>query len=500
MIETVTREERALAYVLRDADAFGALLDVLKPDYIEHPFYAVIYRLARPLYKKLKRPPTRDELLALVSSRLPVGEPVETLAGVTAAVDHLYTLDVTEASYLEVAEYVALRELTGLADTVSAGEGDVVGLLEQARSVVDRIEPLVSARDATKLIYPLRTEYLEKLLEVDDDEEVISTGYPSIDSLLRNRGMGRGELMVVMAPTNAGKSHILLNFTANFVEQGLRVAYFTLDDTQTEVDRRFLGRASRVGLDRPYTKQERHEALLEWMRERNINPNNLVLTSLVAERLTVGTIRGYVGMMERDGGPVDVIVVDYGDLLEASNPQEKHHLRLGDVFEGLRRMGKLHNALVLTATQTNRDGLEQEILSLKKVAEGYIKTWPAALWLALCQTPTEMAMEPPRCRLAALKNKRGRVGVELPFIADWGNADLREDPEGRQRNIAKVLAEQLEREKEVREDRESRRRNNGKKSSQDIDSGRKSAVEWDRPQRKYQAYPADGDAPPEAPE
>lgn len=493
-----SREERSVAYTLRDADAFASLIDAFKPEYVEHPYYQVVYRIARGFYKKLKRPPTAEELASLVISRLPPGESPDTLAGVIQGIERLYALDVTEATYVEVAEYIALRELTGLADAVSAQESEPTELLTKARSIVDRLEPLVSSRDSTKLVYPLRTEYLQQLLLVDDDEEVVSLGYPSLDGLLRNRGMGRGELLVWMAPTNAGKSFCLLNLVANFVEQRLRVAFFTLDDTQTEIDRRFLGRVSGVGLDQPYTKTQRHEAILDWMKDRGLSGDDLVLTSLVAERISVATIRGYVGLMEREGGPVDVVAVDYGDLLESANSYEKHHLKLGDVFEGLRRMAKLHNCLVVTATQTNREGLESEILSLKKIAEGYTKAWPAALFLALCQTPGEMAMTPPRCRVAVLKNKRGRVGVELPFFADWGNALLREDPEGASRNIAQVLANKAEAERQVEEERRNRR--NGKKSSQDIDGGGRSAVEWTKPRKTFQAYPADGDAPPEGAE
>lgn len=493
-----TREERSIAWALRDSEAFGSLIEAFKPEYVEHPYYQVVYRIARSLFKKLKRPPTQEELTSIVLSRLPPGESPDTMSGIIQGIERLYALDVTEATYVEVAEYIALRELTGLADAVSSMEQDPTELLDKARSIVDRMEPLVSSRDSTKLVYPLRAEYLQQLLLVDDDEEVIPFGYPSLDGMLRNRGAGRGELVVVMASTNAGKSWVLLNMVANFVDQGFRVAYFTLDDTQTEIDRRFLGRASGVGLDQPYTKQQRHEMLLDWMYERNVNPDNLVLTSLVAERISVATIRGYVGMMERESGPVDVIVVDYGDLLESSSHHEKHHLKLGDVFEGLRRMGKLHNCLVVTATQTNREGLEQEILSLKKIAEGFIKAWPAALFLALCQTPGEMAMTPPRCRLAILKNKRGRVGFELPFIADWGNAMFREDPDGSQRNITQVLARKAEEERQAAED--MRQRRNGKKSSQDIDGGDRKSVEWNRPKKTFQAFPATGDAPPEGAE
>ena len=59
----------------------------------------------------------------------------------------------------------------------------------------------------------------------------ITTGWDVVDGTLRG-GLGAGELGVVIAPTGAGKSHVLAHLGASALLEGKNVVHYTLESTR----------------------------------------------------------------------------------------------------------------------------------------------------------------------------------------------------------------------------------------------------------------------------
>ncbi len=78
------------------------------------------------------------------------------------------------------------------------------------------------------------------ILEAFNTEDCIPSGYALLDKQLAG-GFRKGELAVIMASTNVGKTAQLLNFAANFVKQGLRTVYIALDNISGELLQRTVG-------------------------------------------------------------------------------------------------------------------------------------------------------------------------------------------------------------------------------------------------------------------
>ena len=66
----------------------------------------------------------------------------------------------------------------------------------------------------------------------------ISTGWTEIDDICKN-GLGKGELGVVIAPTGAGKSMVLVHLGAQAIKNGKTVVHYTLELGDTVVASRY---------------------------------------------------------------------------------------------------------------------------------------------------------------------------------------------------------------------------------------------------------------------
>jgi len=75
----------------------------------------------------------------------------------------------------------------------------------------------------------------------------VSTGWSEIDSI-SGKGLGNGELGVVVAPTGAGKSMVLTHLGAQALLRGVTVVHYTLELSDTTIASRYDSCITGVGL------------------------------------------------------------------------------------------------------------------------------------------------------------------------------------------------------------------------------------------------------------
>ena len=81
----------------------------------------------------------------------------------------------------------------------------------------------------------------------------------------------------------------------------------------------------------------------------------------------------------------DVVVIDYADLIKPPRGGEKRH-NLDDIWEELRALEQRRNILLVSASQTNRGGVDAKYLREADIAEDYTKIAKLDLGIGLCQT------------------------------------------------------------------------------------------------------------------
>lgn len=244
--------------------------------------------------------------------------------------------------------------------------------------------------------------------------EPISTGWPVLDKYLGG-GYERKTIATFIAPTGAGKSMFLVNAAASLIEQGLNVLYVTLEMADFKIGLRTDSWFSGVAIDDVSKERVKvKEAIGARAKGR------FFIKEWPTKRATVETIRSHVQRMiaTKDFRP-DVIIVDYPDLLRAVKSYgEKRHELEGN-YEELRGLAQELNCVMLVADQTNRGGLDLELVTISAIAEAYSKATVCDLIITVSRTPEDKVNGTGRLYIA--KSRLGADGIVLPFLLNTRN-------------------------------------------------------------------------------
>jgi replicative DNA helicase len=171
-------------------------------------------------------------------------------------------------------------------------------------------------------------------------------------------GPTRKTVTVIVAPTNTGKSLILCHQTSEYLRQGKNVVYITLEMADRKVLKRIYANLLNTDIN----------GLDGWTRERwqmSIGGlgvlGKLKIREYASRTAHAGHFAQYLNeLKQREGFVPDVIVVDYlNECLSRTMRYSKNvslYQYVGSIASELRAIATEHNAVLLTATQTNRDG------------------------------------------------------------------------------------------------------------------------------------------------
>jgi replicative DNA helicase len=114
--------------------------------------------------------------------------------------------------------------------------------------------------------------------------------------------------------------------------------------------------------------------------------------------------------------PIDMVIVDYGDLLRplGKNTEKRHDLE--SIYEELRGIAQEFGCPVITASQTNRKGLNEEVITMESISEAFSKCFVADFIVSLSRT-----IKDKNCnigRLFVAKNRNGPDAIIYSIFMD----------------------------------------------------------------------------------
>ena len=243
----------------------------------------------------------------------------------------------------------------------------------------------------------------------------ISTGWDEIDTLCRG-GLGNGELGVVIAPTGAGKSMVLVHLGAQALLQGKTVVHYTLELQDTSIGIRYDSCITGVSLSDMHSFKE---MIYEKVQEV---PGKLIIKEYPTKSASTQTLKNHIEKLKQRDIKPDMILVDYGDLLKpVTVTREKRH-DLESIYEELRAIAQENKCPVWTASQTNRSGLNAEVVTLESISEAYSKCFVADFICSVSRTIDDKNNNTGRMFVA--KNRFGPDGLVYPAKMDLSRVKI----------------------------------------------------------------------------
>jgi len=244
----------------------------------------------------------------------------------------------------------------------------------------------------------------------------ITTGWARFDEITQG-GFGQSELGVVIAPTGAGKSMALVHIGATALKEKKTVIYYTLELAETVVGQRFDSCVTGIKLN-DLLKNKHNVA----NKIKEID-GHLIIKEYPSKSASTQTIRSHIERLKKRGTNPDMIIVDYADLLKPVRSQGEKRHELESIYEELRGIAQREKCTVITASQTNRGGLNAEVITMESISEAFSKCFVADFIFSLSRTPKDKQANTGRVFIA--KNRNGPDGLVFPIFADWSNVSMK---------------------------------------------------------------------------
>ena len=402
-------QEGLAALILQDRAFSDQIQEVLETDYFELKYLQVFVGKIFDYKKEYSVHPTAKILLTILRT----GLEEETDAVKKQTRDYfsrIYNTDVRDEDFIKNTSLDFCRKQTLKEAMIKS-----VGLLKS--SSYDEVAKVIT--DAVKLGSNSDFGYdyvadFEKRFEIKARDPV-STGWDEIDQLCRG-GSGNGELGVVIAPTGAGKSMVLVHLGAQALLQGKTVVHYTLELQDTSIGIRYDSCITGVSLSEMHSFKE---MIYEKVQEV---PGRLIIKEYPTKSASTQTIKNHLEKLKQRDIKVDMILVDYGDLLRpVTVTREKRH-DLESIYEELRATAQENKCPVWTASQTNRSGLNAEVVTLEAISEAYSKCFVADFICSVSRTIDDKNNN--TGRLFVAKNRFGPDGLVYPAKMDLSRVKI----------------------------------------------------------------------------
>ena len=271
----------------------------------------------------------------------------------------------------------------------------------------DEIKSLIDSAMQAGVERNLGHDYLQDIdARYEESARVTSPTPWDIMNELMQGGLGQGELGVVVAPAGIGKSWVLSAMGAYGLSQGLNVVHYTLELNEAYVGLRYDSIFS--GVESQNLKYHKEEVMEKLFKLKG----NLTIKYYPTKSCTVNTLSAHLKKVTTFGQKVDMVLVDYADIMRDVHKSQEMRHALGNIYEDLRGMAGELQVPVWTASQANRSALDEDVIEASKVAESYAKVMTADFVMSLSRKIEDKVGNTGRFHV--IKNRFGPDGLTYP--------------------------------------------------------------------------------------
>ena len=258
-----------------------------------------------------------------------------------------------------VRERSVMRQLIGaanrIADAAFAPEGrDSDQLVEMAEQSVFEIAENRSQDSGPEKVTTLLEEAVKKVDFLHSNKGAITgvaTGFSDLDN--KTAGLQRSDLVIVAARPSMGKTAFAVNMVEHAVMSGSKVLVFSMEMPSEQIVMRMLSSLGRIDQTRLRSGELQDD---DWNRftgaVSQLRDKQLFIDDTPA--LTPGDVRSRARRVSRELGGLDMIAVDYLQLMRTAEKAESRTNEISEISRSLKALAKEMRCPVVALSQLNR--------------------------------------------------------------------------------------------------------------------------------------------------
>lgn len=211
---------------------------------------------------------------------------------------------------------------------------------------------------------------------------------------------------------NSGKSHALVDVGAGALlapkedGSGRTVVHYTLELSEVDVARRYD--AFFTGVDINHVPQNKAK-ILNILKNKLPKDSHLIIKEYPMWSASISNIKAHLSRLRLKDIIPDIVVIDYGDLLAPMDRNKKDDRPTSGIWGNMKALAQEMKIPVVTATQSNREGFNQEVLTPDKVADDFKKIMHSDVIITLARNMEQKVTGFGKGYMA--KNRQGEDGM-----------------------------------------------------------------------------------------
>ena len=273
----------------------------------------------------------------------------------------------------EIFERFAKNELSGIGLELSTAnnrpELHYNEILEETKNKIAAIEDNISVEiDMTK--DQAAVAIIDRIMEMNNpnSQEYTKSGIAELDDIIF--GFKRGNYIIIAGRPSMGKTAIGISFMINFVKQGRKCAFLSVEMAKDAIIERCSYTLAGVEND-SFTNgqgidQGKFKAFSDAITEIKNNKKYLFINPV---RKYIADVCRAIRKAKRDNPDLDVVFVDYLQKIDGSDPRKDERLQIKEISDKLCELGKRLKITMIPLAQLSRDS-DGEIPQMKHLKGG----------------------------------------------------------------------------------------------------------------------------------
>lgn len=404
--------ENILVYQsLTNTSYLADIIEYIKLDYFNNSDIRVVFKVIKEYYKQYHKAPNAGELVQYLVSdeqKEAFKKVIQTSKTLDKNISYDEIIINTERFLGERAVYTTMMDIAG--DFKNLDISNVYQRFHDACNIrLYKDLGLDFYRDVDKLV-----DYL------GNPNPTISTGFAWLDQKLGGGYLEEGKaLYIFVGQPNVGKSIFLGNAATTIASQGKNVLLISLEMSEMMYATRLASKLTKIPIAELRNRKDEIKHILEG-KERG----KIIIKEFPPSTLSPEQLENYYKTVVDSGIKIDVMVLDYINLLRGKASAQSYE-KIKEIAEQVRAIAVKHGISVLSATQKNRQGVNNTESDMTTVSEsmGLPATADAMFDISQTEEDKELGI----VRLGMMKNRFGPNFGKVALRVDWNTLDIYED-------------------------------------------------------------------------
>lgn len=389
---------------LTDSSYLASIADAVQPEYFKSKSIANVFSIIKEFAEKRNKLPTITEIKAYLVSddqKTEFKALVQSFQTLDKVLDKDELYENTERFLKEKAVY---HTMLNVAEDVSRGIVDTSDVLQ-------KFEKSCNISLITDLGYDMYGDVETLIKDINSVESYIPSKWEWLDEHLGGGFLETGKSLYVFAgETNIGKSIFLGNIAHNIAKQKKNVLLITLEMSELLYARRICSNVTKIPMKELTSNTPTIRDVI------NREEGKIFIKEFPPSTITPTQMKAFIKRFQEKGIKLDAIVIDYLNLLHSTVGANSYE-RIKNVTEQVRAMSYLFECPIISATQLNRTGFDQDNPDLATISESIGLAATADVIVSIYQNEEDREVN--LIRMGMMKNRYGARGMTQAMSIDY---------------------------------------------------------------------------------